>query len=236
MNFASGTASRLTKRGVAALVIGGIAFLAYRSFADSSSVTVNYRVTATFVVDQQQVTASKVWSLTAAQKIGIGSNFTATPVRAEALEATLSDGRTAFVLRRARTTSSTEYGGYPRQCADQTIPTLEGLREWQGACLVSEPQFPVIAISREPSDPDSFQAFAPTLVADATECRDVCIVRIAVERTTDPLTTGILERLPWLAERRPADVIVSSNLVVKPAGQPQNLYARDFSTELSAAQ
>ena len=34
MNFASGTASSLTKRGVAALVIGGIAFLAYRSFAD----------------------------------------------------------------------------------------------------------------------------------------------------------------------------------------------------------
>ena len=211
------------------VLLSGCALLA------PAEVALRYRVSAVISAFGSEYHSSQVWEMKASERAGPGVHFFQTSVRGEALPFQLPQGAVAFLLRRSRGNSTQGYGDFPQQCFDESLSTVDAFNAFHGPCVIVE-GLPVLVLSTQPDVPASFKVVEP-LASGPKSCREVCIVSVSVERTDEPVSSGLVRILPWLEALSPDANILSG--LVKDAvpierGYLPHLYAQDFSTEVSA--
>jgi len=157
---------------------------------------------------------------------GKGSRFT---LRGEAVGVDLPDGATLFALLHTVAQSGRDNVGvssmvamdpdfaYDWMTSTLKIGTGDGVRS---PADVPPEYYPLFVVFRDANDPFTIERVEP---------KSIGVTRIVVEKTNDPVTSSIENRLPWLS--RSYQILRGKNF--KPNGIPVGDFKGLFSTELS---
>lgn len=208
------------------------AFLvAIASACSLGSETANIAITVKVTVDGTPREGRGVWNVTLTQYRGLG---TAQPIevltRGEAIRLAGTNRPAVYLLRRGHTFSSLSFEDLPQACegADPYGNPIKTLQEFQGPCRLVR-GFPRLVTIEDPSDPRTIESLGS--IGDQTrldDCPHVCLVSIELERTNEPVTTGIVADLPWLGKGEAKSRVPNAD---KGKADAELLYV-DFSTEI----
>jgi hypothetical protein len=212
---------------VVAVAWFGVTWLLY------PTVTKRFRYDVTLEVDGREVSGSTVWQMTSQKLFNpLGSSLPFKHnVRGEAIAFPLSDDEVLFVLRRGLGSISTrEHGAL--LLTNCGFADLHSLSAFEGSCE-AEHNPPEIVIARG----DLASSALPQIDFQETgpiQTERAKFVRRAITTTTEPITTGIADRYPWIA-----NLALPSNPGPNPGEGTvwmNKLYVQDFTTEIDIAQ
>jgi hypothetical protein len=207
-------------------------FLAAASLAACSrpdATVVNYDIAVTALVDGNEVTRHAVYETRLLSPPPLGVPFIQYRTRGEAIRLPLEDGRVFYVLKRGRGQDSTvDFGFYAQNCIYDVAGTADfrtKMEAFQGPCEGLPP--PEVVRFADERDPASLQVVRFT--SFGPRCVNYCL-RIVVQRSAEPVTTGIEKHLPWLTLGTGGSPIGTGEDAV--ALFPDKFYNIDFSTEI----
>ena len=197
-----------------------------------SQVSFNYRITATLTLGDKVFTGSSVWRMSARKQPTVGGDRTVYEVHGEAVALTHGTETLLMLRRDAKGFSTLAYGAFPRFCDKSSkAPILEKLAAFAGPCSIRSVKPEIVSFSN-PNDPTTLLEF-PYGNLEMEECNSNCLA-ITVERTDDPVTTGLENRLPWLklgtiVSEVGTDITPKNGALLSLPGRFNNI---DFSTEV----
>lgn len=195
----------------------------------SPPTSASYDIAVTALIDGQEVTGHATYQTTVLDPVpGVPIQ---SRTRGEAVRLSFSDGRTYYALKRGQgETGSISFGFYAASCLSRGMTTGEDLlsrmREFAGPC--DGTPLPEVVRFADEHNPASIQIvrFRPY----GPECVNYCL-RVTVLRSQQPVTTGIVTHLPWLALGSMSAPIGSGEQQVVTV-LPGKFYNFDFSTEI----
>ncbi len=166
------------------------------------SVTIRYRLALTVVADGAEHTGSGVVEVTYGKGVAFMTNSGGgyyVAVKGEAVAVDVPNRGTLFALLKA--------GPSHRSSPEEIIPKAFGvswaedrftrLRALTGRVELSPADLPLLVRFRDINEPNTVEGVDPSNLAEAFG-PGVYLKQAWVEITSDPVTTGIEKRLPWL--------------------------------------
>lgn len=168
---------------------------------DTQSVTKRYEVTATLRVGEEVASGSAVWEAIIADGPDIFFQYgPVNDVEGEAIQVEVASGQSIFLLRRPANppkdflgVASLPYGAFVRSCVrlDTADPQfMTALAEFGGTCETSAT--PAMVRFGDQLDPTTLE------VVEYGPGQPVELVGIRVTTTSSPVTSEIVQSLPWL--------------------------------------
>lgn len=187
--------------GTAALVfLLPISFFSY--LVSSEETRVPFTVHAKLLDGTMVYEGEAVWELHLRQAHAFSHSLNRS-VRGEAFQLVGPEGRNYFLLRVPREGgSSLTYGDYPMRCVPgrprtnfELIKNMES--SFEDPCVLDDRSRPpqLVEIS-DLHDPTTIRP-VPYTLSGTDACHDMCL-EVWVERTDEPISYGILDKLPWL--------------------------------------
>ncbi|MDP2781877.1 hypothetical protein [Devosia sp.] len=198
---------------------------------------IRFRVHAEFVDGETPYVGSGVWELHIEQgRFLAQTRFVS--VRGEAIELNGPTNRHLFLLRRSSDgLAGLHYGAFPLECSDGTSRTnvelIASLREnFSGPCSLDQAR-PLLVELAVVDDPRTLRR-VPYVRASTEVCEGLCLKNLWIERTDEPITTGIENVLPWLGQYSygMTDVVSGDLPKIQRTEEVLILRAIDFSTEI----
>jgi hypothetical protein len=176
-----------------------------------------------------------VWELHV-QQVPLGSSM-GLRVRGEAIRLQGPGYRNLFLLRKGvGPNSGPTGGGYPILCGDGTSRTnfefIAKLRDqFIGPCEIDA--HPMLVEAANPLDPATIKPLVYTQQQKGP-CDGLCLRKLWIERTDEPVTTGVKYVFPWLEGLEfSASEIVTGKKIFALAPDSKILMRMDFSTEVT---
>lgn len=228
---------RCSRGGIAALVVLSLFLLAgfwVREVLVGAEATIRYRIHATVEIEGETYRGSSVWEAHLQQARAL--TFTRhVAVRGEALMLRGSGERNLFFIRRAIGGNGSEsYGAFVLDCIPGNPPSgpelIEVLdRDFKGPCHIKR-ELPTLIEMPDLTDPSSAKRL-PYRYAANWPCSSTCLKEFWIERTGEPVTTGLKQILPWLAGlKEPVSDIVTGETLVAVSSQSTSV-RMEFTTE-----
>lgn len=197
------------------LVAGATVPSLYRTYvADYAEVTFEIRVE--FEVHGNTYSGNALWN----GQLSVGKIPTSSArvpyVRGEAVALEGGPDRLVMLRRAEDKWSDRSYGLFPLLCAPPK--TQYGIFEWlrsefEGPCDVQDDRFfvpPELVRFLDYSDPASIERVPYVIASPGQPCAQICLRLIRVTKSFKPLTTRIVNTLPWLQnEEEDRDVIAT---------------------------
>ncbi|HEV7277427.1 MAG TPA: hypothetical protein VGN80_14165 [Devosiaceae bacterium] len=215
------------------------AFLGLVGFAIASlyspSATINYEVAVTITLDGQPYTGRGVWSMTSEEVQALGYRHIVTTVRGEAIKIPVPDGPQIYALRRSQGSSTRAYGAFPDGCirGEQRSGLLAAIESFRGPCVVEDYPLPLLVTVEDPMNPASVAPVGSLGSYDKPDaCPHICLVEVVVTRSDEPITTGLVSEMPWLAMGYElSEIGTGEEFFPGKAIFPGKLYNQDFTTQ-----
>lgn len=237
--FFSDFAMRFLAIGLgAALTAAGLLILAplFLGHLIAEEADIRFVVRAQLTYDGELYEGAAVWEMHVLQAKILSHDMVET-VRGEAIQLHGSGGRKLFLLRvHFGGGSSLSYGAFPLQCVPgkprTNIELIENLREhFSGPCVVEK--FPPMLVEIPDLDDPTSIVRVPYAAAIGTSCKaGTCLTDLRIERTSEPITIGLEQTLPWLAQARDLTTDVVTGISQNYNGRELKYNLMDFSTEL----
>jgi hypothetical protein len=192
--------------GAAAMLVAGCGLL-------SPSHSYRYRVTVEVDTPQGLRTGSSVWETKAWEGIGIPDRGIRSRERGEAVAVDLPGGTLFALLQGADMDVDYASGVVVGHLRAHPVPGIAMGKDWkENRRLIAKvkpafelypEEYPLLVRFRDISDPASVEKIHPNLVASSFGA-GVHLKRITIAVTNGNVTTGILDKLQWLAKQRGA--------------------------------
>lgn len=229
--------SIVARRTVLGLFVGGAATLLAGCGLRGGN---HYRFKMTAEVDTPQGlrTGSSVYEVEARSKAGLdpSGNVREKKLHGEAVAVDLPGGKTVFALLKTINPLRDDLALMSMAALDpafrndwvesaQRIAANDGIRS---PAEVPPSDYPLLVTFRDIADPASVERVDPTNLV-ATFGAGYVLRKISVQTTKEPVTSGILQKLPWLPNAY--DMLRGKDF--RPKGIPLGNFKGLFSTELS---
>lgn len=201
---------RLWRWGAAA-VLGAMALIMAGCGLLSPNESYRYRVTVEVDTPQGLRTGSSVWETKATEGSGIPNTNLQYKGRGEAVVVDLPTGPIFALLRNENVgvdyphnLITSHLGAHPDssvQLTDDWRANRRAIKKARPSFELSPDEYPLLVRFRDINDPASVEKVDPANLA-ASFGPGVRIHRMTIAVTSDSVTEGIVERLPWLRNQR----------------------------------
>ncbi len=168
------------------------------AFPLRDEVSVTFKVTVSVLQNGKAYTGSKVWMMLAWQDHVLLDNYGMHwKIFGEAIPIQLpSGGRMYFLKRSPRETTTETFGDFPASCLQDSIAVdgPKALVSFVSPCDIDIVD-PLIVVAGNTAD--SVKRL-PISITKNHECLELCLESVVIERSSDPVSKGIVEDLPWL--------------------------------------
>lgn len=219
----------------AALVFALVPALAACDGQPLATTEIRYELRVEMTIDGRPVSASTVHGLRVSENMTFGFGAPALLVRAEgqAIVHDMGDGRGWLIVPLEGAHQGNVDSMFISSCigsrGDRTVREyVAAVESFSGVCEVEEPWRPVLIKARDKADKSSLEAVEPEDFGEAFG-PGVQLERVVMEPTSRPISTGILDELPWLEKRT---TISFDYIVARGKNGDEEMTNGDFATEL----